>query len=53
VLAASPALTKRMGQTGLNVMTRLMGLLVMVVGAQFVINGTTTVVLDIAERIRA
>jgi len=52
VLAASPALTKRMGQTGLNVMTRLMGLLVMVVGAQFVINGTTTVVLDIAERMR-
>jgi small neutral amino acid transporter SnatA (MarC family) len=36
----------------MNVMTRLMGLLVMVIGAQFVINGTTTVVLDIFGRIR-
>ena len=52
-LAAAPALTRRMGQTGMNVMTRLMGLLVMVVGAQFVINGTTTVVLDIVGRIRS
>jgi multiple antibiotic resistance protein len=51
-LAAAPALTRRMGQTGMNVMTRLMGLIVMVVGAQFVINGTTTVVLDIATRLR-
>ena len=51
-LAAAPALTRRMGQTGMNVMTRLMGLIVMVVGAQFVINGTTTVVLDIATRMR-
>ena len=51
-LAAAPALTRRMGQTAMNVMTRLMGLIVMVVGAQFVINGTTTVVLDIATRMR-
>jgi small neutral amino acid transporter SnatA (MarC family) len=42
-----------MGQTGMNVMTRLMGLLVMVIGAQFVINGTTTVILDIAGRLRS
>ena len=46
-LAAAPFVTRRMGQTGMNVMTRLMGLLVMVIGAQFVINGATTVVLDI------
>lgn len=52
-LMAAPVLTKRMGQTGMNVMTRLMGLLVMVVGSQFVINGATTVVLDIVGRIRA
>lgn len=50
VLTAAPLLTRRMGQTGMNVMTRLMGLLVMVIGAQFVINGTTTVVLDIFAR---
>ena len=52
-LIAAPALTRRMGQTGMNVMTRLMGLLVMVIGAQFVINGATTVVLDIVGRVRA
>lgn len=51
-LSAAPMLTRRMRQTGMNVMTRLMGLLVMVIGAQFVINGTTTVVLDIVGRIR-
>jgi multiple antibiotic resistance protein len=51
-LLAAPMLTRRMGQTGMNVMTRLMGLLVMVIGSQFVINGTTIVILDIASRIR-
>jgi small neutral amino acid transporter SnatA (MarC family) len=35
--------TRRVGTTGMNVMTRLMGLLVMVVGAQFEINGITAV----------
>jgi multiple antibiotic resistance protein len=52
-LLAAPVLTRRMGQTGMNVMTRLMGLLVMVIGAQFVINGATTVIFDIVTRIRA
>ena len=44
LLAAAPAVLRRVGPTGMNVMTRLMGLLVMVVGAQFVINGATVVV---------
>ena len=44
VLAAAPFVTRRMSATGMNVFTRLMGLLVMVVGAQFVINGVSTVV---------
>jgi multiple antibiotic resistance protein len=52
VLAAAPALTRRLGQTGMNVLTRLMGLLVMVIGAQFVINGVSVVAVDIANRIR-
>ena len=43
ILAAAPAVTRRMGRTGMNVLTRLMGLIVMVVGAQFVINGVTVV----------
>ncbi|HSJ15309.1 MAG TPA: MarC family protein [Longimicrobiales bacterium] len=52
-LAAAPVLTRRVSQTGMNVFTRLMGLLVTVIGAQFVINGTSTVVLDIVARMRA
>jgi multiple antibiotic resistance protein len=52
-LTAAPMLTRRISHTGMNVMTRLMGLLVMVIGAQFVINGSTVVILDIAARVRA
>ena len=44
VLALAPTLFKRFGRTGLNVMTRIMGLLVMVVGTQFVIDGIKAVV---------
>jgi multiple antibiotic resistance protein len=43
VLAAAPFAIRKLGQTGMNVFTRIMGLLVMVVGAQFVINGVTVV----------
>ena len=51
-LTAAPFFTRRMGQTGMNVFTRLMGLIVTVIGAQFVINGTSTVVLDLVARMR-
>ena len=47
VLAGAPAVIRRMGPTGMNVFTRLMGLLLMVVGAQFGINGVTAVVRDL------
>lgn len=43
VLILSPALMQKTGITGMNVMTRIMGLLVMVVGVQFMINGVGTV----------
>ena len=39
ILAAAPAILKRVSQTGLNVMTRIMGLLVTVIGVQFVLDG--------------
>ena len=42
-LAGAPAVTRRMVSTGMNVLTRIMGLIVMVIGAQFVINGVTIV----------
>jgi multiple antibiotic resistance protein len=46
-LAVAPMLLRRFGQTGLNVMTRIMGLLVMVVGVQFMIDGVRAIALDI------
>jgi multiple antibiotic resistance protein len=52
LLGAAPAVVRRMGQTAMNVMTRIMGLLVMVVGAQFVINGVSVVALDVLGRAR-
>jgi multiple antibiotic resistance protein len=42
VLLAAPGLLRLLGQTGINVMTRLMGLLIMVVGVQFVLDGLST-----------
>lgn len=50
VLAVAPLIVRRVGPTGMNVMTRLMGLLVMVVGVQFIIEGVRTVALDIIKR---
>lgn len=47
VLAVAPFIVRRVGRSGMNVMTRLMGLLVMVVGVQFIIEGVRTVALDI------
>ncbi len=43
-LMLAPALLGALGRTGLNVVTRIMGLLVMVVGVQFLINGVGIVV---------
>ncbi len=43
-LILAPALLNALGRTGLNVGTRIMGLLVMVIGVQFLINGIGIVV---------
>lgn len=43
VLRIAPAVLLRVGRTGVNVLTRLMGLLVMVIGMQFVITGIESV----------
>ena len=50
VLALAPVLLRRFGKTGLNVMTRIMGLLVMVVGMQFILDGIRTVVREMLAR---
>ncbi len=49
ILAVSPFIVRRVGPTGMNVMTRLMGLLVMVVGVQFIIEGVRTVAVEILK----
>lgn len=41
---AGPAILRLIGQTGVNVFTRLMGLLITVIGVQFVLDGIGTVV---------
>ena len=46
-LAMAPRLVRHFGQTGLNVMTRIMGLLLTVIGVQFIINGARPIVISI------
>lgn len=53
VLAAAPTVIRKLGRTGLNVLTRLMGLLVMVIGTQFVVNGIQVVALQIWSAMQA
>ena len=47
VLSAGPWVMRYFGQTGLNVMTRIMGLLVTVIGVQFVVDGSRPILIDI------
>ncbi|MDB4950031.1 MAG: multiple antibiotic resistance (MarC)-related protein [Gemmatimonadetes bacterium] len=47
VLSASPRLVRALGQTGLNVMTRIMGLLVTVIAIQFIVDGTRPILTSI------
>lgn len=44
VLKASPILFKVLGHTGLNLLTRLMGILLTAIAIQFIINGALAVV---------
>ena len=47
ILRESGRLLQVLGQTGINVLTRLMGLLLAVVAVQFVIDGIKQVLLEI------
>lgn len=49
VLTAAPRLVRFFGQTGLNVMTRLMGLLVTVIAVQFIVDGATPILVQIIK----
>lgn len=47
VLSAAPRILRFFGQTGLNVMTRIMGLLVTVIGVQFIIDGARPILISV------
>jgi multiple antibiotic resistance protein len=49
VLSASPRLVRALGQTGLNVMTRIMGLLVTVIAVQFIVDGARPILVAIIK----
>lgn len=49
VLLASPWIVRRLGQTGQRITAKVMGLITAVIGIQFVINGGTTVIVDILK----
>lgn len=47
VLAAAPRLVRRLGPNGVQLVTRLMGLLMLVLGVQFVIDGIRPIAAEI------
>jgi multiple antibiotic resistance protein len=50
ILLAAPAIVAAIGVTGQKIVGKIMGLITVVIGIQFVINGATTVVVDILHR---
>ena len=52
VLGVAPLVVRRLGTTGINVIERIMGLIVMVIGVQFVVDGIEQVVIQIAASAR-
>jgi multiple antibiotic resistance protein len=47
VLVVSPRIVKLIGRTGIEVITKVMGLIVCAIGIQFVIDGARPVIIDI------
>lgn len=53
VLSVAPVIARRLGTTGMNVIERIFGLIVMVIGVQFVIDGTREVLRGLLEGLGA
>ena len=49
MLAASPLLLQRLGPAGVSLTTKLMGLIILVIGVQFVLDGASAVVTRLLE----
>lgn len=52
ILVAAPRLVERLGKTGQKIVSKVMGLITAVIGVQFILNGVTTVVMDMVRTIR-
>jgi len=52
ILLAAPAIVSRIGLTGQRVVGKVMGLVTAVIGVQFILNGATTVLLDVLRQAR-
>jgi multiple antibiotic resistance protein len=50
VLTAAPRVVGFFGQTGLNVMTRIMGLLVTVIAVQFIVDGSRPILTEVIRQ---
>ena len=53
ILAVAPRVMSRLGPSGLELVTRVMGLIVLVIGVQFVIDGVRPIVLDLVRAARS
>lgn len=49
VLLLSPWIVRRLGQTGQRITAKVMGLITAVIGIQFMLNGVTTVIMEILK----
>jgi len=53
ILLAAPAIVARIGTTGQRIVSKIMGLITAVIGIQFVLNGLTTVMVEILKAARS
>jgi multiple antibiotic resistance protein len=53
ILLASPWIVKRLGITGQKITAKVMGLITLVIGVQFVINGSAAVFTEILKSVRS
>jgi multiple antibiotic resistance protein len=51
IFKGSDRLSKKLGATGFRIIQRIMGILLMVIAVQFVINGITPVFVNIIEEV--
>lgn len=53
ILLAAPTIVSRIGATGQRIVSKIMGLITTVIGIQFVLNGVSTVLMEIIRAARS